>query len=510
MSRRCNKAHVCAACNSSAQHPKPQESIPGSYGAPFIGALRDRLDFFWFQGEDEFFRKRKERYGSTIFRVNFVPGMPGIALLDQKSYLVLYDPTKVDKHDTFVGALLPKTDFTGGYRVLAYLDPLHPKHAILKSFIMELIKSNSSRILPEFATAFSETFNQMETALSEGREANFSSSVKMLVLDFLLRAIVHRDPRAVGAAALGDDGPSLLESWIAVQFAAIAQAGLPPILEEIFLHSFPLPFSLIRANYQRIYSFFDTYAIEALDVAKERFDLERDEATHNLIFAIGVNAWLGLIKLLPSIIFYVGKNNSHLHDKLRGEIRAAVASNGGRLSPKAIESMPLVRSTVLEVLRLASPAKYQYARARKDLIIESHDASFVVKKGELLCGCLSMASRDPVIFENPDSFIPERFEGGDGEKLLPHLLWSNGPEHLHTTSQNKQCAGKDLVILIASLLLAHIFIRYDTFELVDQPSSAARKPPQICFKTLQIRATDPTSDLNWAQRISSISSSDQT
>ena len=79
---------------------KPLKIIPGNYGSPWFGAIKDRLDFFWFQGETKFWTSRKEKYNSTIFRVNVVPGPPGfpttkaIMLLDQKSFPILFDTTK--------------------------------------------------------------------------------------------------------------------------------------------------------------------------------------------------------------------------------------------------------------------------------------------------------------------------------------------------------------------------------------------------------------------------------
>ncbi|KAJ7548242.1 hypothetical protein O6H91_07G004100 [Diphasiastrum complanatum] len=464
--------------------------IPGSYGLPVFGPLKDRLDFFWFQGENQFYKARMDKYESTVFRVNFPPFPPGfpysrgVALLDQKSYGVLYDTSKVQKEDMFTGSFAPSKDFTGGYRMLAALDPSHEKHTILKSMLFELLKVNRTRTIFEFSKAFAETFDAVERQISQGKQVDFYSSTQKFVLDFLIRTIVHRDPAKPGHASLANDGPSLFQTWIGVQYGGIAQSGLPHIVEEFALHNFPLPFFLVKGMYGRIYKFFRTYATEAIAVASSKFGLDREEATHNLIFILGVNAWLGLIRLFPAIIYHVANGGSELQGRLRAEVRSSASSTRAGLTAEAIASMPLIRSTVLEVLRLSAPAKYQYARAKTDLIIESHDAAYMIKKGELLGGCLHFASRDPAVFDDPETFVADRFMGEKGKKLLPNLLWSNGYNHQPATAVNKQCGGKDLVEHISCLFLAELFTRYDSFQIAE-PASIYSYPPRIKFTSMQ-------------------------
>lgn len=89
--------------------------IPGSYGSRCFGALRDRLDFFWFQGEARFWASRMEKYGSTVFRVNVPPSPPGfpatraIMLLDQKTYPILFDTAKANVSSLSLSLSLPES-----------------------------------------------------------------------------------------------------------------------------------------------------------------------------------------------------------------------------------------------------------------------------------------------------------------------------------------------------------------------------------------------------------------
>lgn len=130
----------------------------------------------------------------------------------------------------------------------------------------------------------------------------------------------------------------------------------------------------------------------------------------------------------------------------------------------AIEYMPLMKSVVYESLRIDPPVPFQYGKAKQDLKIESHDAVFNVKKGEMLFGFQPFATKDPKVFDRPEEFIPDRFVG-DGEGLLKYVWWSNGPETENTKVDNKQCAGKDFVVLITRLFVIELFRRYDSFEV---------------------------------------------
>ncbi|KAF3639576.1 Allene oxide synthase 4 [Capsicum annuum] len=131
----------------------------------------------------------------------------------------------------------------------------------------------------------------------------------------------------------------------------------------------------------------------------------------------------------------------------------------------AMEKMPLMKSVVYESLRIEPPVASQYGRAKKHIVIESHDALFEIKEGELLYGFQPFATKDPKIFDRAEEFVPDRFIGDSEVKLLKHVLWSNGPETENPSANNKQCAGKDFVVLVSRLLLVELFLRYDSFEI---------------------------------------------
>ncbi|XP_047323260.1 allene oxide synthase 1, chloroplastic [Impatiens glandulifera] len=445
----------------------PIREIPGDYGLPFVGPLKDRLDYFYDQGREEFFKSRIQKYRSTVFRVNMPPGPflssnpRVVALLDGKSFPVLFDTDKVEKRDIFTGTYMPSIELTGGYRVLSYLDPSEPMHAKLKNLMFYLLKSRRDMILPEFSSTYGELFENLEKDLASKGKVSFTEANDQAAFNFLARAFFGSNPLET---KLGSDGPKLVSKWVLFQLGPLLKLGLPKLVEETLIHTFPLPANLVKKDYQKLYDFFYQSSTSVLDEA-ENMGISREEACHNLVFAICFNSFGGMKLFFSNLIKWIGRSGVKLHTQLAEEIRSAVKSSNGNITMSAMEQMPLMKSVVYESLRIEPPVPLQFGKAKRDLVIESHDAAFNVREGEMLFGFQPSATRDPRIFDRADEFLPERFVGEDNEKLLKHVLWSNGPETETPSVSNKQCAGKDFVVLAARLLVTELFIRYDSFEI---------------------------------------------
>ncbi|PQM41050.1 allene oxide synthase [Prunus yedoensis var. nudiflora] len=455
----------------SAQPPEPTnlpvKKIPGDYGLPFVGPIKDRLDYFYNQGRDEFFKSRVQKYQSTVFRVNMPPGPfisknpQVVVLLDGKSFPVLFDVSKVEKKDLFTGTYMPSLELTGGYRILSYLDPSEPKHDKLKRVIFYLLKSSRDSVLPEFHSSYTELFETLESKLADKGKANFVEANDQAAFNFLARSLFRANP---ADTPLGLDGPKLVSKWVLFNLGPLLRLGLPKFIEDPLLHTFRLPPFLIKKDYQRLYDFFYQSSGHVLDEG-ERLGVSRDEACHNLLFATCFNSFGGMKFLFPNMLKWIGRAGVKLHTQLAEEIRSVVRSNGGKITMGGMEQMPLMKSVVYEAFRIEPPVASQYGKAKTDLVIESHDAAFKVKEGEMLFGFQPFATKDSKIFERAEEFVADRFVGEDGEKLLKHVLWSNGPETESPTVGNKQCAGKDFVVLVSRLLVVEFFLRYDSFEI---------------------------------------------
>ncbi|CAN6445797.1 unnamed protein product [Victoria cruziana] len=446
----------------------PLREIPGITKLSYLQALKDRLQYFWFDGREKFFADRIRKYNSTVFRTNLPPSPPGfptdprvVMLLDSKSCRVVFDDSLVEKRDVLGGHYMMSTEYTGGFRVLAYLDPSEDRHTRLKAYVQHLLKLNARCFFPEIRRSIEETWDKIHEQLPEGKGNNAFAGCSF---NFLCRTLLRRDPLEPGAASVGEDGGLICMKWAAPQLAPGINLGLPHLLEEIVFHTCPWPFCAVKRYYQKLYAFFKAYGSNALEIAENEFGIPKEEAIHNLIFIVGLNAVPAFSLLLPTILKHIANQGTELHQRLAQEVRTAI-ENKGELNLEAIEAMPLVRSVVYEVLRLEPTVFALYARAKHDMVIESHDARFMVKEGELMCGFLPLAMRDPKLFDRPTEFVPDRFIGQEGEKLIQMVWWSNGPETGVATPQNKQCPGKDIVVLTARLMVAVLFSKFDTFTV---------------------------------------------
>uniref|UniRef100_A0A0D9VB78 hydroperoxide dehydratase n=1 Tax=Leersia perrieri TaxID=77586 RepID=A0A0D9VB78_9ORYZ len=454
--------------------------IPGSYGPPLLGPLRDRLDYFWFQGPEEFFRRRAMEHKSTVFRANIPPTFPFfvgvdprvVAVVDAAAFTALFDPSLVDKGDVLIGPYVPSLSFTGGTRVGVYLDTDDPLHAQTKSFSIDLLRRAARNWAAEFRAAVEDMLvvveSDLDNSTSDSPSANYIIPLQNCIFRFLCKALVGADPAAEGI--VDRFGVYILDVWLGLQLVPTQKVGvIPQPLEELLLHSFPLPSFVVKPGYDILYRFVEKHGADAVSVAEKEHGISREDAINNILFVLGFNAFGGFSVFLPFLIMEIGKpGRDGLRRRLRDEVRRVLTNSGGNSGEAgfaAVREMAMVRSTVYEVLRMQPPVPLQFGRARRSFALRSHGGvNYEVEKGELLCGYQPMAMRDPAVFDRPDEFLPERFLGDDGEKLLQFVYWSNGPETGEPSPGNKQCAAKEVVVATACMLVAELFRRYDDFE----------------------------------------------
>lgn len=330
-----------------------------------------------------------------------------------------------------------------------------------------LLSSRRDHVIPEFHETYTELFETLDKEMEEKGTVGFNSGSDQAAFNFLARSLFGVNPVET---KLGTDGPALIGKWILLQLHPVITLGLPKFLDDVLLHTFRLPPILVKKDYQRLYDFFYTNSAN-LFIEAEKLGISKDEACHNLLFATCFNSFGGMKIFFPNMLKSIAKAGVEIHTRLANEIRSEVKSAGGKIMMSAMEKMPLMKSVVYEALRVDPPVASQYGRAKQDLKIESHDAVFEVKKGEILFGYQPFATKDPKIFDRPGEFVADRFVGEEGEKLLKHVLWSNGPETESPTVGNKQCAGKDFVVMVSRLFVTEFFLRYDTLN-VDVGTSA--------------------------------------
>ncbi|EES04752.1 allene oxide synthase 3 [Sorghum bicolor] len=481
----------------------PVREIPGSYGVPFFSPLRDRLDYFYFQGAEEYFRSRIAKHGgATVLRVNMPPGpfLSGdsrvVAVLDARSFRVLLDDSRVDKDGTLDGTFMPSLALFGGHRPLAFLDGADPRHAALKRVMIRLAAARMHHVAPAFGVAFAATFDAVEAELAScaGAASEFNKHNMRHMLDFTCAALFGGKPPS---KAIGDGAAAKAYKWLAFQLHPLASKAIRPwLLEELLLHTFRLPPFLVRRDYAELTAYFADVAAGVLDDAEKQAEADdpgaaavpvpRDELLHNLVFLAIFNAYGGYKIFLPHVVKWLARSGPELHARLAAEVRAVVPRPGTTITLSDVEKMPLVKSFVWETLRMNPPVEFQYGRARRDTVVESHDAAYEVKKGELLFGYQPLATRDERVFGHRGrEFVPDRFaacsDDDERRRLLEHVVWSNGPETGAATEGNKQCPGKDAVVAVGRLMVAELFRRYDTFVATVEESPVE---PVVTFTSL--------------------------
>lgn len=218
----------------------PIRKIPGDYGLPLIGPWKDRQDYFYNQGRDEYFKSRIQKYQSTVFKTNMPPG-PLVSfnskvtvLLDGKSFPVLFDTDKVEKKDVFTGTYMPSTELTGGYRILSYLDPSEPNHAKLKKIMFFLLSLRRDQVIPEFHSSYTELFDDLERELATKGKASFGEANDQVAFTFLARSLYGANPVDT---KLGSDGPKIVRKWVLFQLHPLVILGLPRRIEDGIFHS---------------------------------------------------------------------------------------------------------------------------------------------------------------------------------------------------------------------------------------------------------------------------------
>ncbi|CAN1278291.1 Allene oxide synthase 2, chloroplastic [Linum perenne] len=451
---------------SSTSSELPLKPIPGGYGIPFISPIIDRQNYFYYKGRDQFFTTLIAKHNSTVVRTNMPPGpfIAGdpkvIALLDSASFPVLFDTSKVEKWNVLDGTYFPSVSFTGGHRMLAFLDPSETKHAALKSLVMSFLCSKHEAFVPLFRDCLLKMFADVDAEF--GRDDNDLNQLTQFDQTLRISLTYLQDPLET---EIGTRGPAVINKWLALQLAPLASTRTFPkwlsFIEDFFLRTFPFPSFLVQSDYNQLYAAFYSNATPFLDLAVESSGVRRDEVCHNLVFVAGFNAFGAMKSLFPSLLKWVAGAGEELQRDLAREIRAVVKDEGGEVNFRALDKMTLTKSVAYEVLRIDPPVPFQYGKAKEDMVVRSHNAAFHVKKGEMLFGYQPFATKDPKVFDRGDEFVGNRFVGEEGEKLLKYVYWSNGRETSDPTAENKQCPAKDLVVLMSMLFLVEFFLRYD-------------------------------------------------
>ncbi|MGE3967933.1 MAG: cytochrome P450 [Dongiaceae bacterium] len=157
--------------------------------------------------------------------------------------------------------------------------------------------------------------------------------------------------------------------------------------------------------------------------------------------------------------------------RLKGEYERALAA--GLVSPLAMDRVPMAEAVMQEAMRLYAPA---WAISRTALA-EDAIGGVAVRKGSIVVVCVQAMHRRPELWDEPESFRPERFDrqaAGRARHPFQYIPFGAGP---------RTCVGSRLAMLEAPYMVARLVQAY-RFAPADAKPVALRS-------TITLRPRDP-------------------
>lgn len=179
-------------------------------------------------------------------------------------------------------------------------------------------------------------------------------------------------------------------------------------------------------------------------LVREFTDKEISEAIFTFLFASQDAS-----SSLACWLFQIVADRPDVQSKIREEqLRVRNNDPNARLTLDMVESMKYTNQVVREALRYRPPVLMVPYVVKKKFAVND---SYVAPKGSMLIPTLYPALHDPEAYENPDEFIPERWDEGapawDAKKNW--LVFGSGP-HV--------CLGQTYVFMTFNALLGKTFL----------------------------------------------------
>ncbi|KAI7903596.1 cytochrome P450 [Cokeromyces recurvatus] len=152
--------------------------------------------------------------------------------------------------------------------------------------------------------------------------------------------------------------------------------------------------------------------------------------------------------------FYNLAKNKHVQRKLRKEILSILGDEPEDVNPtiEQLKQMSYLTMVIKENLRLSGPVDRLLSR---EALSDTNLAGTIMPKGTKIAIDIYAIHMNPKIWQNPESFIPERFEEGGEHESHVGLTWipfSNG---------SRQCLGMNFSLVEQRTVLSMILKRYE-------------------------------------------------
>lgn len=140
----------------------------------------------------------------------------------------------------------------------------------------------------------------------------------------------------------------------------------------------------------------------------------------------------------------------------RARVEAQAALRGGIAEAKHIPDLKYVRQVINETLRLYPPAAFLSRTARAPDTLCGRE----IRKGDTVMLPIYALHRHHQLWDNPESFDPDRFEEEKAIDRYAYLPFGAGP---------RICIGAEFAMRESQIILATLLSRF-RFELTDRPA----------------------------------------
>uniref|UniRef100_A0A1L8E458 Putative cytochrome n=1 Tax=Nyssomyia neivai TaxID=330878 RepID=A0A1L8E458_9DIPT len=113
-------------------------------------------------------------------------------------------------------------------------------------------------------------------------------------------------------------------------------------------------------------------------------------------------------------LFYELARNTRVQEKLRGIIEDEMKKSGGTFTFETLSDLPYLDQVLNETLRLNPPILFFMKQCNESIEVPFDNGKNVKTYPKDVTAIMSMYSlgRDPILYENPNIFYPERFDDG--------------------------------------------------------------------------------------------------
>lgn len=415
------------------------KTVPG----PNLTMLSERLPKDSSQTID-FYRWLKSTYGDYV-RVHVTPGF---------TFYVLFDPKAVEHIlQTHQKNYRKPNRFNDAFRLLGGNGILvndgdswiHQRRLMQPAFHRERLEQMSSDIASNV-----QTFLQEWDKLPDGSVVDLPQEMARLTLRIVGKALFSRD--------LSGESDEIVSNLVRAFEHVSHKLNAPMTLPEWLPTKGNFDFQAARKELDKIV----WRLIEEHKSAKNQNDLlamlinARDEETgkgmseeqlRDEVITLLI-AGHDTVGAALSWTFLLLAQNPDKRAILNNAVRAHL--EGAPPTSTSVQEIPYCKYVLEEAMRLYPPAWGLPREARTDDVIEG----FHIEKGHMIGLSQFMTHRDPRFWDEPESFVPERFEPAASASRSKFTYFPFG-------GGSRICIGMNFALLEATLAIAAISQRYN-------------------------------------------------